>query len=182
MGFWKLFPFFSTTNRSWDRRGVFEYSPPPPPVGDGKSGVPVGRGLTLAGTGGGDATPLEFSENNSRTDGPIARHETWYTYYLTNQQFYIFPGNIKSVPTMTFDLWPDFQGLVKRNLRSVPLQRLEPANFGMFAGDMDMDRCREVTSMVYTGIVTFPRSAEVIRGQWPLMTSYVIFLWPKGIA
>ena len=40
---------------------------------------------------------------------------------------------------------------------------------------MDMDRCCEVTSMVYTDIMTFPRSTEVIRGQYPLMTSYVIF-------
>ena len=39
----------------------------------------------------------------------------------------------------------------------------------------DMDRCCEVTSMVYTDIVTFPRSTEVIRGQWPLVTSYAIF-------
>ena len=30
---------------------------------------------------------------------------------------------------------------------------------------MDMDRCWEVTSMVYTDIVTFPRSTKVIRGQ-----------------
>ena len=29
--------------------------------------------------------------------------------------------------------------------------------------------------MVYTDIVTFPRSTEVIRRQCPLMTSYVIF-------
>ena len=48
------------------------------------------------------------------------------------------------------------------------------ANFGIFAGDMDMDRCCEVTSMVNTYIVTVPRSTEVIRGQWPLMTSYII--------
>ena len=76
---------------------------------------------------------------------------------------------------MTYDLWPEFRGHVERNLRSVPFQRLTLANIGMFAGDMDMDRCWEVTSMVYTDIVTFPRSTEVIRGQWPLMTSYVIF-------
>ena len=37
-------------------------------------------------------------------------------------------------------------------------QRLKLANFGIFAGDMDMDRCCEVTSMLYTDIVTFPRS------------------------
>ena len=50
-------------------------------------------------------------------------------------------------------------------------------NFGIFAGDMDIDRCEvelryfagdmdidrcEVTSMVYSDIVTFPRSSEVI--------------------
>ena len=35
-----FFSFFSTTNRSRDEQGVFD-----PPVGDGKSGVPVGRGL-----------------------------------------------------------------------------------------------------------------------------------------
>ena len=66
---------------------------------------------------------------------------------------------------MTFDLRPDFQGHVKRNLRSVPFQRMKLADFGMFAGDMDMDRCWEVTSMVYTDIVIFPRSTEVIRSQ-----------------
>ena len=67
---------------------------------------------------------------------------------------------------MTFDLLPDFQGHVKRNLRSVPFQRLKLANFGIFAGDMDMNRCWEVTSMVYTDIMTFPRSTEVIRDKW----------------
>ena len=45
----------------------------------------------------------------------------------------------------------------------LPFQRLKLANFGIFAGDMDMDRCREVTSIVYTDIVTFPRSTEVSR-------------------
>ena len=39
------------------------------------------------------------------------------------------------------------------------------ADFGMFAGDMDMDRYWEVTSMVYTDIVIFTRSTEVIRSQ-----------------
>ena len=38
---------------------------------------------------------------------------------------------------MTFDLRPDFQGHVKRNLRSISFQRLKLANLGMFAGDMD---------------------------------------------
>ena len=66
---------------------------------------------------------------------------------------------------MTFDLWPDFQGHVKRNLRSVQFQRLKLANFCIFAGDMDMDRRFDVASMVYTDIVTLPKSTEVIRGQ-----------------
>ena len=42
---------------------------------------------------------------------------------------------------------------------------LKLVNFGMFAGDMDMDRCWEVISVVRTDTVTFPRSSEVIRGQ-----------------
>ena len=96
-----------------------------------------------------------------RTDEPIV---TKLGIYLTFEQFYIIPGNFKPVPTMTFDLLPEFQGHVKRNLRSVPFQRLKLANFGIFADDMDMDRCCEVTSMVYTDIVTFPGSTEVIRG------------------
>ena len=64
--------------------------------------------------------------------------------YLTFEQFYIFPENVKPVPTMTFDLWPDFQGNIQRNLCSVPFQRLKLANVGIFAGDMDMNRCYEV--------------------------------------
>ena len=95
--------------------------------------------------------------------------------YLTIEYFYIFTENFKPEPTMTFDLRPDFQGHVKRNLRSVQFLRLKLANFGIFAGDMDIDRCYEVISMIYTDIVTVPRSTEVTRGQWPLMTSYVIF-------
>ena len=95
--------------------------------------------------------------------------------YLSFEQFNTFPENLKAVPTMTFDLWPDFQGRVKRSLRFVSFQRLKLANFVIYAGDMDMDRCWDVTFMVYTDIVTFPRSTEVIRGQWPLMTSYVFF-------
>ena len=45
---------------------------------------------------------------------------------------------------------------------------------------MDVDRWREVISIVNTDIVTFPRSTEVIR---PLMTSYVIFrgFVPPGV-
>ena len=50
-------------------------------------------------------------------------------------------------------------------IRSVPFQRLKLENFGIFAGDMDMDRCCEVTPIVYTDIATIPRSTEVIRGQ-----------------
>ena len=50
-------------------------------------------------------------------------------------------------------------------MRSVPFQSLKLANFGIFAGDMDMDGCCEVTSVVNTDFVTVPRSAEVIRGQ-----------------
>ena len=50
-------------------------------------------------------------------------------------------------------------------MSSVPFQQLKLANFGIVAGDMDMERCCEVTSMVYTDIVTVPRSTEVIRGQ-----------------
>ena len=94
--------------------------------------------------------------------------------YQTSKQFYIFPKNFKPVPTMTFDLWPDFQGHAERNLRSVPFQRLKLANFGIFACDMDIDRCCKVTSMVNTDIVTFPKSTEIIRGQWPFMTLYAI--------
>ena len=56
---------------------------------------------------------------------------------------------------MTFDMWPDFQGYVERNFRSVPFQRLKLAIFGIFARDMDMDRCCQVTSIVYTDTVTF---------------------------
>ena len=41
---------------------------------------------------------------------------------------------------MTFDLWPDFQGHMKLNLRSVPFERRKLANFGIFAGDIGMDR------------------------------------------
>ena len=42
---------------------------------------------------------------------------------------------------MTFDLWPDFRGHVRRNLRSVPFQRLKLVNFGMFAGDIFLRIC-----------------------------------------
>ena len=127
--------------------------------------------LTLAGQEGVDATPSGFPRITRERINRSSRN----LVYLTIKQFYTFPENVNSVPTMTFDLWPDIQGHVKRNLRSVLFQRLKLANFGIFAGDMDMDRCWEVTSVVYTDIVTFPRSSEVVRGQWPLMTSNVIF-------
>ena len=83
-------------------------------------------------------------------------------WYLTFQQFYTFPENVKTIPPMTFDLQPDVQCHVKRNLRAVPFQSLKLANFGI--GDMDKDRCGEVTSMIHTNNATFPRSTEVIRG------------------
>ena len=68
---------------------------------------------------------------------------------LTFKQLYIFPANFKTVPTLDFDLWPDFQGDVKRNLRSVPSRRLKLAIFGIFAGDMNMNRYCELTSMYH---------------------------------
>ena len=100
--------------------------------------------------------------------------------YLTIEQFYTFPENCKSVPTMTVDLWPDLQGHVKRNLRSVPSQRLKLANFGMFAGDMDMDRCWEVNSMVYTGIATFPVRSSEANDLWWRHVIFRVFV-PPGI-
>ena len=121
--------------------------------------------------GGGWCTHSGFPRITRERIGRLSRN----LVYLTTEQFYTFPENFKSVPTMTFNLWPDFQGHVKRNLRSVPFQRPKLVNLDMFAGDMDMDRRWEVTSIVNTDIVTFPRSTEVIRCQWSLMTSYVIF-------
>ena len=64
---------------------------------------------------------------------------------------------------MTFDLWPDFQGHVKRNLRSVPFQRLKLANFDVFAGDMDMDRCWEMGGGIH-GLQWHCDLSEVNRG------------------
>ena len=84
--------------------------------------------------------PFGFSENNSWTDRPIVI-----------KQLYVFPEHFKPVPTITFDLGLEFQGHVERNLRSVPFQHPKHASFGSFAGDMDMDRCCEVTSMVRFG-------------------------------
>ena len=53
-----------------------------------------------------------------------------------------------------------------RNLRSVPFQSLKLANFRIFAGVVDMySRCSDVTSQVYTDIVTSPKSTRVIQGQ-----------------
>ena len=46
--------FFSATNRNRDRRF---FTPPPPPVDGGKSGVPVGRGLTRAPLGEAETPP-----------------------------------------------------------------------------------------------------------------------------
>ena len=58
--------------------------------------------------GGGDATPLGFSKNNSRSDRPIVTKlcvpNIWTILHL--------PWSFRSVPTMNFDLWPNFQGHV----------------------------------------------------------------------
>ena len=49
------------------------------------------------------------------------------------------------------------------------LSQLKPnaklGNANPLTGDMDMDRCCEMTSMVYADNVTVPRSTEVIRRQ-----------------
>ena len=100
-----------------------------------------------------DATPLGFPRITRERIGRSSRN----LVYLSIELFNIFSENFKTVPTMTFDLWPDLQGHGKRNLRYVPFQRLKLANFGIFAGDMDMGRCCEVTPMVNTDIVTIPR-------------------------
>ena len=105
--------------------------------------------LTLAGTGGRLMQPPSgFPRITRERIGRSSRNLIWVGMYLSNELFYIFSENLKTVPTMTFDLWPDLQGHVKRNLCSVPFQRLKLENFGIFAGDMDMDRCCEVTPMV----------------------------------
>ena len=117
---------------------------------------------------GGMQTPSDFPRATRERISRSSRN----LVYLTFEQFYTFPENFKFVPTMTFYLWPDFQGHVKRNLRSVPFQRLKLANFGIYAGDMDMDRCWEATSMVYTDIVTFPRSTEVNDLWWRHMSFF----------
>ena len=113
---------------------------------------------------------LRFTKNNSWMDHLIVTKLgipiLWTILHL--------PENFKSVPTY-YDLWHAawFPRSCQAKLKL--FQCLKLANFGIFAGDMDMDRCCEVKFMAYTDIVTFPRSTEVIRGQWPLMTSYVIF-------
>ena len=48
-----------------------------------------------------------------------------------------------------------------RHFNTAPFQHLKLANFGIFAGGMNMVR-GDID--VYTNIVTFPRSTEVIRG------------------
>ena len=65
-----------------------------------------------------------------------------------------------------YDLWP-----VTWFPRSWSCFQGQVMYFWWWYGQLDRDRCCEVTSMVYTDIVTFPRSTEVIRGQWPLITS-----------
>ena len=90
--------------------------------------------LTLTGTVGVDTPPSGFPRITRERIGQSSRNLA----FLSFEQFYAFPENLKSVLTMTFDLWPDFQGHVKRNLRSVPFQCLKLANFGIYAGDMDM--------------------------------------------
>ena len=59
--------------------------------------------------------------------------------------------------------------VMSSDLRSVPFQCLKLANFGIYAGDIDMDRCWEVTSMVYSDIVDCDLS-EVHRGHQRSMT------------
>ena len=135
--------------------------------------------LTLAGTWERlmHPPPLGFSENNSRTDRPIVAKLGIGTYPLN-----YFTSFLKmSRPYLPWLLTCDLISKVMSSEIYVPyrfnvstpsaFQRLKLANFGIFAGDMDMDRCCEVTPMVYTDIVTIPRSTEVIRGRWPLMTS-----------
>ena len=154
------------------------------PAFAGKSGHPPlttggGGAFTLTGTG----VVMQFASGFPRITRERIGWSSRNLVCLTIEQFHTFLENFKSLPTMTFDLWPDFQGYVRPNLRSIQFQRLKLANFGIFAGDMDMNRCWKMTSMVYTDIVTFPRSIEVIRGQWHLMTSYVFFVFvlPPGV-
>ena len=72
--------------------------------------------LTLAGTGGGGLmqSPSGFPRITREWFCRSSRN----LVYLTIEQFYTLPQNFKSVPTMIFDLWPDSQGHVKRNLVS----------------------------------------------------------------
>ena len=56
--------------------------------------------FNLAGTGGLMQPPSGFPRITRERIGRLSRN----LVYLTIEQFYIFPENFKSVPTMTFDL------------------------------------------------------------------------------
>ena len=116
--------------------------------------------------------PLRLSEYNSRTCRLIVTklvmRNLWTIWHL--------PWNFQD--RTLYDLRPVtwFSRSCHAKFAFRTASTPETCEFSIFAGDMDMDRCRKVTFMAYTDIVTFPRSTEVIRGQWPLMTSHVIFL------
>ena len=59
-----------------------------------------GQRLALAGTVGVDAPPSGFPRITRERMGRSSQN----LVYLTIEQFYTFPENLKSVPTMTFDL------------------------------------------------------------------------------
>ena len=56
--------------------------------------------LTLAGTRGSDGTPTGFPKITCEHIGRSSRN----LIYKTFEQFYIFPENFKTVPTLTFDM------------------------------------------------------------------------------
>ena len=125
-----------------------------------------------------DATPSGFPKITRERIGRSSRN----LVYLTVEQCHNFPENFKSVPTMTFDLWPDFRGHIRRNLRSVPFQRLKLANFGMFAGDITwigVGRWYPWFALTLWSFRGHPRSSEVSDLWWP----HIPFLWflcPQG--
>ena len=131
---------------------------PPPPAGRVRLNTPAGRGLTLAGTGRVDATPLRFFWNIFFVNCSIVT----ICSIAFRPSFLRPPENLKTLTPLTFHLWRHNWGHVRRKMRSVA-HNLQTLPF--FASDMDVDMWYQVVLIHSTGHLVLRRSTEVNRGQ-----------------
>ena len=126
-----------------------------------------------------DATLSDFPRITRERIGRSSRN----LVYLTVEQFHTFPENLKSVPTRTFDLRPDFRGHVRPKF-AFPYRfnawNLRTSVFLLVIWTwIGVGRWYPWFALTLWPFRGHPRSSEVSDLWWPHMP-FLWFLCPQG--